>query len=45
MKMKILIAGDDFTPALMFKEEIEKKLVSLGKDLDIRLLILPFSGN
>jgi len=34
MKMKILIAGDDFTPALMFKEEIEKKLAPLGKELD-----------
>jgi D-3-phosphoglycerate dehydrogenase len=34
MKMKILIAGDDFTPALMFKEEIEKKLAPLGKDLE-----------
>ncbi len=34
MKMKILIAGDDFTPASMFRKEIEKKLTPLGEDLE-----------
>lgn len=34
MKMKILIVGDDFTPAAMFREEIEKKLAPMGEDLE-----------
>lgn len=45
MKMKILIAGDDFTPALMFKEEIEKKLAPLGKDLDIEFFDIEIDEN
>jgi D-3-phosphoglycerate dehydrogenase len=43
--MKILIAGDDFTPAEMFREEIEKKLAPITEDLEFTTFDIEIDEN